>query len=129
MATTVESVLSTTSRDPVRRWKVVMKYAKLLMMLSLVVVLFLCPALVFAAGERAPVIIGEVAGWEDVEIMGSMVEYLIQKIGYPVEVIYADLGVLLTGLSEGDIDLYPGLCLPVCHERDQRQLFFPVNDN
>ena len=94
-----------------------MKSAKFLMMLSLVVMALLSPTLVFAAGERDPVTIGEVAGWEDVEIMGSMIEYLIQKIGYPVEVIYADLGVLLTGLSEGDIDLYPGLCLPVCHAR------------
>ncbi|GEM_PF-5775895 len=66
---------------------------------------------------QAPVKIGEVPGWEDVEIMGSMIEYMIEQLDYPVEVVYADLGVLLAGLEAGDINLYPGLCLPVCHAR------------
>lgn len=59
--------------------------------------------------------IGVAAGWDEGVVMSNLAAVILEDAGYEVELTDAQVGVIFTGLSEGDFDLFLDGWLPVTH--------------
>ena len=67
------------------------------------------------ADEKIKVSIGKVPYpdmWPAVYIMRDIAE----ELGYETEIVEADMGLMYQGLAQGDITVFPDVCLPFLHQ-------------
>ncbi|MDO5723579.1 MAG: glycine betaine ABC transporter substrate-binding protein [Flaviflexus sp.] len=60
--------------------------------------------------------IGVAAGWDEGVVMSNLAAVVLEDNGYTVDLRDADVGVIYTGLSEGDFDLFLDAWLPITHK-------------
>lgn len=68
------------------------------------------------SGEKGTITLGFIPSWTDGLSTAYLLEDQLEKLGYTVEMEeLTDAGVLYTGLSNGDIDIYPSAWPEVTH--------------
>lgn len=67
-------------------------------------------------GDKKKITIGLVDGWAEGVAVTNLWTSVLEDAGYDVKVQKADVGVIYTGLSKGDIDVYLDAWLPVTHK-------------
>lgn len=81
-------------------------------LLCLVLALSAAPLL----AEEKPIKIGYVAGWSETVPVAHLLENVFEDMGYEVELMVMDIGVLYTAVALGDLDIGLEAWLPVTHE-------------
>ncbi|MGO3153626.1 MAG: glycine betaine ABC transporter substrate-binding protein [Galactobacter sp.] len=67
-------------------------------------------------GDNKKITIGVVDGWAEGVGVTNLWKSVLEDAGYDVKIQKADVGVIYTGLSKGDIDVYLDAWLPVTHK-------------
>jgi len=68
------------------------------------------------ASEKGTIKLGWTS-WVEDEAGMQVAKYILEnKMGYKVEPILGDMGVIAAGLKKGDIDVFLEFCLPSCHK-------------
>lgn len=68
-----------------------------------------------SATARDTIRIGVPSGWDEGIVMSSLAKVALEEQGYNVELQDAEVGVIFTGLAEGDFDLLMDGWLPITH--------------
>ncbi|GAA1629409.1 glycine betaine ABC transporter substrate-binding protein [Georgenia ruanii] len=68
-----------------------------------------------SAEHGDPITIGVHSGWDEGIAVSHLWQYALEQEGYEVKLQTADVGVVFTGLSEGDLDLNFDTWLPNSH--------------
>lgn len=68
-----------------------------------------------SATARDTIRIGVPSGWDEGIVMSNLAKVALEEQGYNVELQDAEVGVIFTGLAEGDFDLLMDGWLPITH--------------
>jgi glycine betaine/proline transport system substrate-binding protein len=68
-------------------------------------------------GDQKEITIGLVDGWAEGTAVTNLWQNILEDAGYDVKIQKADVGVIYSSLSKGDIDVYLDAWLPVTHKQ------------
>ncbi|MGI6751530.1 MAG: glycine betaine ABC transporter substrate-binding protein [Anaerovoracaceae bacterium] len=66
-------------------------------------------------GEKIRITIGKVP-YSDMWMAAHIIDNIASELGYPTEIIEADIGLMYQGLAQGAIMVFPDVCLPHVHQ-------------
>lgn len=66
--------------------------------------------------EGGAITIGVPAGWDEAVAVSNLWAVYLEDLGYEVDLLDADMGVLYGALAKGDVDIVMDTWLPVTHE-------------